>query len=190
MVKNKNDRRYIRSKIKLEDNYLREVREQNGLVGVEAQRICRGANVHASTFFRHYHNIRGIVNGVRLDIKLEYSRMLGRIDKHGGKNRDVIYETFKFIERHGDYFETAIIVNNTMMLEWIGKKIWKRIVKTKYRYGMKRIEVVYIYELIGIMTTWIRDEKMDINKIDQYVDYVIKISSGGISRLNLFADKE
>ena len=189
MIKNKNDKRYIKSKVRLEENYFREVREK-GLVGLKIQNIYRGANVHASTFFRHYRGIRGMTNEVRLEMRGEYNRMIKMIDKHGGRNRDVVYETFKFIERHGDYFETAVRINNVMMFEWMGKKIWKRMVKTRYRYGMRRIEAVYIYEVMGIMTAWIRDEKMAVEKIEQYVEYVMQISSGGMSRLSLFADKE
>lgn len=188
MVKNKNDKRYLKSKERLECNYFKEVRE-NGLVGLKAQKIYRGAKVHASTFFRHYRNLFGMTDGVRLEMKTEYNKMARMIDKHGGRNWDLVYETFKFIERHGEYFEAAVAINNTTMFEWMGKKIWKRTVKTKYRYGMRRIETVFVYEVIGIMTTWIRDEKMDAGKINQYVGYVIKISSGGISRLSLFADK-
>ena len=172
----------------MEQNYFKTIRD-NGLIGLKIQKIYRGANVHASTFFRHYHNIYGIADGIRSEMKSEYNSMIKMLDKHGGKSKDVVYETFKFIERHGDYFETAVIINNTMMFEWMGKKIWKRTVKTRYRYGMKRIESVFVYEVIGIMVTWIRDEKMDVEKIDQYVEYIMKISSGGVSRLSLFADK-
>ncbi|MBR3323774.1 hypothetical protein IKG16_02740 [Candidatus Saccharibacteria bacterium] len=190
MAKNKNDKRYIRSKIGMEENYLREIRKQGGLVGVKVKTICKGAKVHGTTFFRHYRNLAGIVKDVRNEVNIEYNNMIRRIIRHGGSFYDVAYETFKFIEQHKDYFETAIAINNTIMLEKVGKKIWKCARKTKYRYGMRRIEKVYIYEIIGVLISWMEDEKFNPEKIDQYVAYIVKISSGGLSRLSLLADKD
>lgn len=190
MVKNKNDKRYVRSKEGMEQHYFAEIRRQHGIVGVKAQTIYRGAHVHATTFFRHYRNLKGMVQAVRDDRVAEYNAAIRKVRRHGGKFHDVAYETFKFIERHADFFETAVAANNTEVLERIGEKLWKYARKTEYRYGMKRIEKVYVYEVIGVLTAWVEVEKCSAEKIDQYVAYVTKISSGGIKHLSLLADRE
>ena len=174
----------------MEEKYFQEIKKQEGMVGVQVQNICRSAGIHVSTFFRHYRNMYGMVKDVRNEIDIEYRDMLKKVVKHGGGYRDVIYETFKYIEQHKGYFETAATINNTVIFEKMGKRLWKCAKKTRYQYGMKRIEKVYIYEIIGILLSWIEDEKFNPEKIDQYVAYIMKISSGGINRLSLFADKE
>lgn len=190
MVKNKNDKRYIKSKIGIERNYFREVRKQGGMVGMRVKEIYNGANVHSATFFRHYKGLQGIARSVRKELKLEYNGNVRKIVQHGGKFRDVVYETLIFIDQHKDYFRTAMKVNNTLILEWIGKKMWKQIRKTQYQYGMKRIERVYVYEVIGVMISWIEDKDHSEERVNQYVNYIMKISSGGVSHLSLLADKE
>lgn len=55
---------------------------------------------------------------------------------------------------------------------------------------MKRIEYAYVYELIGILVAWIREEKCDATKISQYVKYVMIISRSGANHLGFLADEE
>ncbi|MBQ9019955.1 hypothetical protein IJ096_01370 [Candidatus Saccharibacteria bacterium] len=190
MVKNKNDKRYVRSKRGLEAGYYEEIRSQSGAIGVQARGIYRRAKVHSTTFMRHYGDLKGMSRSIRLEIKREYIGAMRKIEKSGGGLRDVTIMTFSFIKKHEDYFVTAATINNTLMLEWIGRKIWKRIRKTKYKFGLRRMEDAYVYELMGILTFWIRREKCDLDKTEQYVKYVMLISQEGMSRLGFLADKE
>lgn len=190
MVKNKNDKRYIRSKVKMEKNLFREARQQRGMVNVKAQAIYNGARVHSTTFMRHYHNLVGMIGSVRREIRSDYNTALRRIAKHRGNFKDIVLATFTVMRKHDDYFTTAAKIENMVMFEWIGQKLWKNFRKTNYHYGMERIEQVYKQEVIGVLMAWVKEEKLNIEKAGQYAEYIMKLSENCSQRLSFLADKE
>lgn len=190
MVKNKFDKRYVQSGNKMEACYLAEIKKQGIVAGVQSYKIYKGARVHASTFSRHYRNLKNLALKVRIDIKQRYFRRTKSIIKHNGTYDDIILATFDFIRQNCQYFQVAVRLDNIVIFEYIGQELWKAFYKTEYRYGMKRIKNLYIYEVIGIFVTWIRDEKLDSQKINQYKGYIIKLSEDCSQRLSFLAKED
>ena len=192
-TKNKHDKRYQNSEARLRQAFLAEARARGSLFTIETGRISRRAGLNSATFHHHYTykstGLKSLARNIEHDYLTEYSQVLKRIAKYDDSISELARGTLLFIARHKSLVLTTSRLGYTDLFEQMGKRFWRYVHATPYRYGAKRIQTVFIYGYTSIILCWVREERCDPNKIEQYARYLSHLSRTGIKQLNFLADE-
>ncbi|MBR3220549.1 TetR/AcrR family transcriptional regulator [Candidatus Saccharibacteria bacterium] len=152
---------------------------------VTVARICRRAGVFVSTFYRHYHNLGGLITMHENNLIRDFEKLI-EVAKNNQLPVEHLFKKWAwFIYQNREAFYLSVLVNQLSLLMLMTERI-RPLTTAGWRSSPQKtaqVYLIYSYEVAGIWIDWAEREQFNVEQIPKRAKELSFLTRTALQRL-------